>query len=102
MPKTSPFNQWQYDSNIAALPELSYACHIVTGEAIVIVRAEPGFRPVDTDKFPFAAIDPKAFVREQNEAMQVTPAQGKAMLMGSIFGWDKPGAHPDSMLAKAD
>lgn len=102
MPKTAPFNHEQLEKNMAALPDLAYANHIVTGEAIVIMLGEPGFRPVDTEKFPLAATAPKDFVRQQNEAMQVTPAQGKAMLMGSIFGWDKPGAHPDSILAKAD
>lgn len=102
MPKTAPFNQNQYDKNVAALPELAYACHITTGEAVLITIGEPGFRPVDTEKFPLAGSAPKDFVRQQNEAMQVTPAQGKAMLMGSIFGWDKPGAHPESMIAMSD
>ena len=30
-----------------------------------------------------------------NEAMGVTRAQEAAMLFGSIYGWDKPGADPD-------
>ena len=29
-----------------------------------------------------------------NEAMGVTKAQEAAMLFGSIYGWDKPGADP--------
>lgn len=98
MTRAKPFNREQWERNVAALPSVAIAVHTMTGEAILINRGESGFRPIDTDKFPLAASNPAAFVREQNAAMEVTPAQSKAMLFGSLFGWDVPGAHPDAVI----
>lgn len=37
----------------------------------------------------------RAFVAEMNRRAGVTPAQALAMEIGSMFGWEVPGADPD-------
>jgi len=53
---------------------------------ILIVAGEKGYHPLS------AAFD----VDDWNERHGVTPAQAEAMLIGSMFGWEVPGADPDS------
>lgn len=43
----------------------------------------------------------RAFVDEMNKRAGVTPAQALAMQIGSMFGWEVPGANPD-MHSKAE
>jgi len=35
------------------------------------------------------------FVARLNDCLGVTPLQAECMLVGSMFGWDVPGADPD-------
>lgn len=53
---------------------------------IAVKRGEPGFHPIHT----------KLSADELNEAAGVTAAQREAMHMGSMMGWDVPGADPKS------
>lgn len=55
---------------------------------IAVRRGERGFYPIYT----LASAD------KLNEAEGVTTAQAQAMHIGSMYGWDKPGAHPGAQV----
>lgn len=59
-----------------------------TGETIILKRGEKGY--FIQDKFK------NSNAQELNEQIGVTPVQEKAMKMGSMYGWDVPGANPDN------
>lgn len=63
------------------LPEKCLAKNPSDGETIIIVRGERGYHPFpgrDADRF--------------NARRNITPEMVEAMLVGSMFGWDVPGA----------
>ncbi|RJG53188.1 hypothetical protein D0Z70_17375 [Sphingobium terrigena] len=67
------------------LPEMC-ATHLPeTGEPIVIKRGETGYWPLPDGMT----------VDRINTTFEARPAQLAAMLAGSMFGWDIPGADPD-------
>lgn len=69
-----------------ALPPLCYVRHRTSGETVVILHGEDGYRVVDTACSP-----------EWLNAMLSpipTETQINAMKHGSMFGWDTPGANP--------
>ena len=68
------------------LPPLCYARHPETGATVLIVRGEAGYHPVQTFLTP----------PQLNAALAEPPtdAQVQAMLTGSMFGWQVPGADP--------
>lgn len=68
------------------LPEYCYTKSILTGKTIIIQRGQSGY--YDTDYADLNADD-------LNTQLGVTKAQAAAMLVGSMFGWDTPGADPD-------
>jgi hypothetical protein len=75
-------------SNHAAetLPPLCYIRHLTTGETLLILRGEDGYRHANTLCSPEclnAKLSPPP-----------TEAQISAMRHGSIMGWDRPGANP--------
>lgn len=57
-----------------------------TGEVILIERGSSGYYHGQ------GGLDPDEF----NEAIGATPAQVQAMEVGSMFGWELPGADPDN------
>lgn len=75
------------------LPAISYAKHQPDGRTVVILRHEPGFRDF-VPKDPTADLDMD--VDRLNAAAGVSRAQAAAMFMGSMFGWDTPGANPNN------
>ena len=77
----------QAQINLAKLPAQCAARSPTSGKPILITAGEIGFRPIFPDDF-----DVEAFNRESG----VTPAQVEAMLVGSMFGFDAPGADPDN------
>ncbi|WP_371380774.1 hypothetical protein [Sporomusa aerivorans] len=67
------------------LPDHCYVNLPSTGEVIAIKREESGYYPIQS----------RATADELNQAIGVTKAQVKAMLVGSMLGWDVPGANPE-------
>ena len=78
------------DSNIAltatGLPEFCFGKLEADGEIVRIVRGEKGYYRI--------APQPTLPLIELNASIGVNKAQADAMLVGSMFGWDKPGADP--------
>ena len=72
------------------LPEYCYARLISDNSPIKIIRGESGYYP-----------QPEYFdVEKLNRLSNVTPEQQEAMLVGSMFGWDVPGANPDVYIGR--
>jgi hypothetical protein len=67
------------------LPAICAAHHPTDNSPVMIRRGETGYYPAQ----PWLNID--AF----NSARGITGAQVEAMLIGSMFGWNVPGANPD-------
>ena len=85
--------QEQFVPQIAkGLPELCFSTLQTTGQLICIRRGESGYYPSEWETG-----DKERNVEEAdrlNERMGVTPAQRLAMEIGSMAGWDVPGADP--------
>lgn len=67
------------------LPDHCYSTNQLNGRVIAIKFGESGYYPIET----------KATADELNAVLGVTKAQVEAMVVGSMFGWDCPGANPD-------
>ena len=77
------------------LPETCYGVDKTSRELIIIKRNEMGY--YKTAWAPFDSVkEAQAIANEYNGKMGVTRAQAAAMSIGSMFGWDVPGADPDS------
>lgn len=73
----------------ASLPEHCYSMLSAENTLIKIVKGESGYHEVcQLDEHGRKTVDAK------NAAIGVTKAQEAAMVIGSMFGWDKPGANP--------
>jgi hypothetical protein len=79
MPTNDPFTA-------PGLPPLCYARHPEIGATVLIVRGEDGYHPIRTFLTP----------GQLNAALAEPPtaAQVRAMLVGSMFGWQVSGADP--------
>ena len=71
------------------LPQYCYSYLPTTQEEIRIDIAESEYIPIRKQGNPRAS-------NEMNRELGVTPAQAKAMQVGSMFGWNVPGADPKS------
>lgn len=74
------------------LPEMCFSLLPGSGQLICIKRGESGYYPSDwsTDD----AHENRRIADEQNAHLGVSPAQEEAMKIGSMCGWDVPGADP--------
>ena len=99
MPRCGDYNFYAYCYNKRmvmtklakdrGLPRYSYAYLPTTQEEIRIDIAESGYIPMGKN-------ENDGNVKKMNRESGVTPAQAKAMQVGSMFGWDVPGADPKS------
>lgn len=76
------------------LPELCFTLLPGSGKLICVKRGERGYYPSDWSTAD--AHENRRLADEMNGEMGVTPAQERAMLIGSMCGWDVPGADPDN------
>lgn len=81
-------------ANFEKLPEMCHSVNGVTGKVIIIKRGEHGFW--DTIHTTISPDDSQAIADARNKQMGITKIQEKAMYVGSLFGWDVPGADPDN------
>ena len=85
--------QEQFGQKFAeGLPELCFSTLPGTGELICIKRGESGYYPSDWSTS--SREHNRQIADEQNQRLGVTPAQKEAMMCGSMFGWNVPGADP--------
>lgn len=76
----------------SALPEQCYVYLPTSQEIGIVKKGEMGY--YRSDLSPVYGQDGKTFVDELNQQGGVTKAQAAAMLAGSMFGWQVPGADP--------
>ena len=76
----------------SSLPEQCYVYLPTSQEIGIVKKGEMGY--YRSDLSPVYGQDGKAFVDELNQRGGVNKAQAAAMLAGSMFGWQVPGADP--------
>jgi hypothetical protein len=72
------------------LPEYCFSTEEMTDEVILLKRGQVGY-------FPYyeGTIKGKEAARELNNEIGVSAAEAAAMKIGSMFGWNLPGANPE-------
>lgn len=84
----------RFRAHFEKLPEMCFSLLPGTGQLICIKRGESGYYPSDWSTGD--AHENRRIADEQNRKRGVTPAQEEAMKIGSMCGWDVPGADPDN------
>lgn len=74
------------------LPALCFTVEIVTHKVVMLKKGESGYYPTRYETNSEA--EAKQLVDELNADLGVDKAQAEAMFVGSMFGWDVPGANP--------
>jgi len=72
---------------VRGLPSIAYTEHPTEKKTVALRRGESGYCELD-DEYASIPAD------ELNKSLGVTTAQAEAMKVGSMFGWDAPGADP--------
>ena len=80
------------------LPPMCFSVLEGTGELIGIERGESGYYISEMDTGDRA--ENEAIADQENARMCVTPEQRMAMEIGSLCGWDAPGADPKTYAGK--
>ena len=86
--------QERFRAHFEKLPEMCFTLLPGMGQLICIKRGESGYYPSDWSTKDVH--ENRRIADEQNHKMGVTPAQEEAMKIGSMCGWDVPGADPDN------
>jgi hypothetical protein len=75
-------------------PEQAYILHpTMTGTVVLVVKGRSGFWPIKRlDCVEEAGQLARTLNRSNN--LHLSAAMAEAMLVGSMFGWDVPGAFP--------
>lgn len=76
----------QLEKNLSKLPDHCAAMHPTENFPILIKKGESGYYPLSGNE---------ENVDQYNKDRDVTPQQVEAMLAGSVFGFQVPGADPD-------
>ena len=77
---------------LVAAVSAKVCCTSSRSQLICVKRGESGYYPSDWST-PDAQ-ENRRIADEQNRKLGVTPAQEEAMKIGSMCGWDVPGADP--------
>ena len=83
----------QFEPYRDKLPQLCFTLLPGTGQLICVKRGESGYYPSGWSTTD--AQENRRIADEQNRKLGVTTAQEEAMKIGSMCGWDVPGADPD-------
>ena len=75
----------------SSLPKKCFSYLESTGEMIIITKGEKGYIPTGASG---ENMTPREAVDAANKTIGVTKAQEAAMVAGSMFGWQVPGADP--------
>lgn len=75
----------------SSLPDKCFSITSTADEIVIITKGEMFRHPAGIHA---EGVTAREGATAANEAMGVTKAQEAAMLFGSIYGWDKPGADP--------
>ena len=75
----------------SSLPEKCFSITSGADEMVIITKGEMYRRPAGVYA---EGVTAREGATAANEAMGITKAQEAAMLFGSMYGWDKPGADP--------
>ena len=75
----------------SSLPERCFSVSESSGKLIMLERGEPGYKDLDLCKEGKTV---RQTADEANAAIGVSKRQEAAMLVGSLFGWEAPGADP--------
>ena len=76
----------------SSLPDKCFSITSTADEIVIITKGERYRRPAGARA---EGVTAREGATAANEAMGVTRAQEAAMVFGSIYGWDKPGADPN-------
>ena len=76
----------------SSLPDKCFSITSTADEIVIITKGERYRRPAGARA---EGVTAREGATAANEAMGVTKAQEAAMVFGSIYGWDKPGADPN-------
>lgn len=87
--------QERFSPHMEKLPELCFTLLPGSGQLICVKRGESGYYPSDWSTAD--AHENRRLADELNAEMGISPAQEQAMLIGSMCGWDVPGADPDNV-----
>lgn len=74
------------------LPDLCWAVTEADGKLICIEKGKPGYTPSEWETGD--PVRNRRIADYSNQKLGVTPQQASAMLHGSMFGWNTPGADP--------
>ena len=77
---------------VKGLPPMCFSVRDSTGELVAISRGEHGCLPLDLGTDDRAQNE--AIAERENAKLGVTPEQRVAMKIGSLCGWQSPGADP--------
>ena len=77
----------------SSLPDKCFSITSAADQVVIITKGEMYQRPAGARA---EGVTAREGATAANEAMGVTKAQEAAMLFGSIYGWDKPGADPSN------
>ena len=84
---------------LSKLPRICYTYAEDLGKIVALKKGADGYFEVG---IPVGTDNPRERVEILNKQLGVSKAQERAMLCGSMFGWDTPAADPDNPINLRD